>query len=88
MFCPSMLYHFSFILIIFAGTPPTIALSGTSFTTTAFGATVTLLPILIFPITLHPTASSTLSPIVAICVLSYLLPTTTPEFTLQLLPID
>ena len=62
MFCPSMLYHFSFILIIFAGTPPTIALSGTSFTTTAFGATVTLLPILIFPITLHPTASSTLSP--------------------------
>jgi len=75
-------------LIIFAGTPATIALSGTSFTTTALGATNTLLPILIGPIILHPTESSTLSPISAICVLSCLLPITTPELILQLQPMD
>ena len=33
----------------FAGVPPTTQLSGMSFVTTAFGATKTLLPIVIFP---------------------------------------
>ena len=39
---------------ILAGTPPMVALSGTSLTTTALGAINTLLPIVIRPITLAP----------------------------------
>ena len=52
----------SVLLITFAGTPPTIQLSGTSFTTTALGATNTLLPIVILPNALAPGPNPTLSP--------------------------
>lgn len=44
-------------LIILAGTPDTTQLSGISFTTTEFGATMTLLPIDTLPITLQPTVN-------------------------------
>lgn len=38
----------------FAGTPPTIVLLSTSLVTTAFGATITLLPTLTAPKTFAP----------------------------------
>lgn len=43
--------------------PPTTALSGTSFTTIALGAIITLFPILISPNTFAPKPIKTLSPI-------------------------
>lgn len=48
--------------MISAGTPPTTALSGTSFTTTALAPTKTLLPICISPSILAPAHRHTLSP--------------------------
>ena len=48
--------------MITAGTPPTTALSGTSFTTTALAPTKTLLPICISPSILAPAHRHTLSP--------------------------
>ena len=67
--------------------PDTMALFGTSFTTTELGATITLLPIRTPPITLHPMVKSTLSPITAIPPL-LLLPTITPALAVQLQPTD
>ena len=46
--------QYFFIFIILAGTPPTIALSGISFVTTALAPTVTLFPIFTVPNILTP----------------------------------
>ena len=52
-----------FILMIFAGTPATTALSGTGLFTTAFAPIVTLLPMVIPPNTIAPLLIRTLFPI-------------------------
>lgn len=52
--------------MIFAGTPATVQLSGTSFTTTAPAATVTLFPICTGPIIVTLAPSDTLLPIVGL----------------------
>lgn len=49
---------------MYAGTPTTVQLSGTSFTTTAFAPITTLFPILTFPIIFAPDETVTLLPIV------------------------
>ena len=53
---------FIFLLIILAGTPATIQLSGTSLTTTELAPIITLFQILIGPIMQEPALISTLSP--------------------------
>lgn len=50
--------------MIRAGTPATTQLSGMSFVTTEFAATITLFPILIFPKAFAPGKKTTLLPIV------------------------
>lgn len=67
--------------------PDTTALSGTFFTTTEFGATITLSPIVTPPIILQPIVKSTLLPIIAKPPL-LLLPTITPALAVQLCPTD
>lgn len=67
--------------------PDTTALSGTSFTTTELGATITLLPMVTPPIILLPMVMSTLFPIIAIPPL-LLFPIITPALAVQLCPTD
>lgn len=59
-----------FMFNIFAGIPPTTALSGTSFTHTALAPIKTLFPICMFPINLAPVAITTLFPIFGVPALS------------------
>nr|WP_304622122.1 hypothetical protein [Parabacteroides sp. ZJ-118] len=57
------LYSFGIVFITLAGLPTAMELDGMSFTTTDPAPIVTLFPIVIFPITLHPTPRDTLLPI-------------------------
>ena len=52
--------------MIRAGLPATMQLSGTDFVTTEPAPIITLLPIVMSPITIAPTPIDTLSPIVAV----------------------
>ena len=69
--------------------PPTTALSGTSFVTTAFAPIATLLPTLILPTTFAPAPIYTPSPIIGIPLFSPFpaTPIVTPCDILQLRPI-
>ncbi len=73
-------------LMMRAGTPATILLLGTSFTTTALAPMSTLSPTVMPPITLAPQHTSTLSPITG-AFRSWSNPIVTCWYILQFLPI-
>ena len=73
----------SFCLIILAGMPPIIQLSGISFVTTALGATNTLLPMLSLPKAFAPGPKATWSPIIGLFSSPSFCPINTPALNPQ-----